>query len=380
LAERGNAVTVHDRATRLPPQPRTLIVTSSVKEILGSQLNGSLVNEIRRYELYADGVSANVELSQPDLVVERSTLIDSLARQAQALGAEIRLGERLVGMDPDDRGLTTTFEGSNGGKTRTSSAIVVGADGVNSTVARRGGWSQLPTVPVVQAVVRLPDDLAPDTTRVWFRPQDTPYFYWLIPESETTAVLGLIGDDACTARRHLDGFLDEKALPALSYQAARIPVYERWTPLRRRVANGEVFLVGDAAGHVKVTTVGGLQTGFRGAAAVGEYIDTGSRRQMRALRRELSRHQLIRRAIHGFDEDSYRSVIRLLGPRAQSTLGTYSRDESNKLLWRLCMREPRFFLLGLRGLLTGSRTRQSSDTALTPTDTAHQETQASPVS
>ena len=49
------------------------------------------------------------------------------------------------------------------------------------------GWAPLETIPLLQAIVPLPKDMAADTVRVWFVPQDTPYFYWLIPESPRAA-------------------------------------------------------------------------------------------------------------------------------------------------------------------------------------------------
>jgi hypothetical protein len=65
-------------------------------------------------------------------------------------------------------------------------------------VARAAGWAPLETVSLAQAIVPLPKDMAPDTVRVWFVPQDTPYFYWLIPESSTRGALGVIGESRCT--------------------------------------------------------------------------------------------------------------------------------------------------------------------------------------
>ena len=47
----------------------------------------SIVNEIRRFELFTDGRSAQVALTQPDLIIERSRLIPALARSAQQAGA-----------------------------------------------------------------------------------------------------------------------------------------------------------------------------------------------------------------------------------------------------------------------------------------------------
>src|ERR1700738_449132 len=148
----------------------------------------------------------------------------------------------------------------------------VGADGAASRVARTAGWPPIETVPLVQAIVRLPKDYPPDTTRVWFVPDAPPYFYWLIPESPERGALGVIGEDGRDTARCLARFLEKKHLEALEWQGARIPVYKRWVPVKKRLGKGNVYLVGDAAAQVKVSTVGGIVTGFRGAQAVAGWI------------------------------------------------------------------------------------------------------------
>src|SRR5439155_34560 len=86
--------------------------------------------------------------------------------------------------------------------------------------------------------------------------------------------------------------------PRAEWRGARIPVYRGWVPVRRQVGNGEVYLVGDAAAQVKVSTVGGIVTGFRGALGVSEaLLQNGKSRELAALRRELGTHWLIRRAL-----------------------------------------------------------------------------------
>jgi transcriptional regulator of met regulon len=114
---------------------------------------------------------------------------------------------------------------------------------------------------------------------------------------------------------------------------------------------------------VKVTTVGGVVTGLAGAAAVVEEIlhgaaGQGARRargMVRALRHELNRHLLIRRALHGFTEREYRAAIDLLSPRTKELLGRVTRDEAGRILMRLLVTEPRLVLLGLRALIRKNR-------------------------
>jgi flavin-dependent dehydrogenase len=353
LAEAGLPVKVYDAAHRLDPAPRTLIVTNLLRQLLGPLCEGVVVNEIRRFELFADGRVAAIELEQPDLVIERAALLHRLAGQAEAAGARLAWGRRFVAFQRDAAGVELVFESVERAVERGPARIAIGADGASSRLARSAGWARPETVPLVQAVVPLPGDLSPDTVRVWFRPEDTPYFYWLIPESRERAALGLIGEDGRGAKQALDRFLGQLGLVPLEFQAARIPIYCRWQPVRRRFGDAEIYLVGDAAGHVKVTTVGGIVTGFRGALGVAEAIlNGGSSRELRTLKRELDLHLLIRRALHGFTQAEYSRLLDLLNRRVRSKLGAYSRDEAGKVLWQVLLNQPRFLLAGLRSLLT----------------------------
>src|SRR6185437_8181629 len=233
---------------------------------------------------------------------------------------------------------------------------VVGADGALSRVARSAGWPSLATVPLVQGIVRLPKGMPKDTTRVWFVPQDTPYFYWLIPESSERGALGVIGENGAETRRHFESFLEKRGFEPLEFQGARIPVYTGWVPVRRKMEGGSVYLVGDAAAQVKVTTVGGIVTGLRGAMGVADAILNGGRSaELRALRRELDAHLWLRRSLHDFKQEHYSLLVDLLNDSAKESLAMSSRDEAWKLLWRVCARQPKLILLGLRGLLMRNR-------------------------
>ena len=357
LARRGVDVRVLERIETLEPEARTLIVTDRMRGLLGRAAEGSIVNEIRRFELFTDGRAATIFLNHPDLIVERRTLIQNLADEAQRASAKIEMGRRFHALESNGNGLRIEIERcADGRREEIHADAVVGGDGAASRVARAAGWAPLETVPLLQAIVPLPKDMAPDTVRVWFVPQDTPYFYWLIPESSTQGALGVIGESGPETKRCLEQFLEKRKFDPIEFQGARIPVYKRWIPVRRKMGNGSVYLVGDAAAQVKVSTVGGIVTGFRGALGVAEAIlNGGASRELRTLRRELDFHLLLRRSLHSFQQSDYSHLVDLLNDPARESLGECSRDEAWKMLWRVCLRQPRLVLLGLRGLLTRNR-------------------------
>jgi digeranylgeranylglycerophospholipid reductase len=358
VAAGGRDVRVLDAKGGFDPAPRSLIVTHHFREQLRDIAASSIVNEIRRFELFTDGRSAEVALNRPDLIIERAPLIPALAREATKAGAKLSFDTRFLGLGPNSRGLRLEVE-TGGHREQLHADHVVGADGATTRVGRSAGWPPVETVPLVQAIVKLPKDCPRDTTRVWFVPDDTPYFYWLIPENESRGALGIIGEGSGQeTKKRIERFLEKKQMEPLEWQGARIPVYRKWIPVERRVGDGKVFLVGDAAAQVKVSTVGGIVTGFRGAQGVADaLLGVGGGSELRALRRELATHWLIRKTLHHFEQKHYSYLVDLLNSATRESLSEIHRDHSTRLLWTVLRRQPRLILLGLRGLLMGVRPR-----------------------
>src|SRR5438477_2416251 len=221
VARGGRRVRVLESKPQFEPAPRTLIVTDHFRHQMGAAACKSIINEIRRFELFTDGRSAQVALTKPDLIIERSRLIPALARDAQQAGAVLSFDTRFLGIGPNARGLRLEVE-SGDKREELHADSVVGGDGAASRVGCASGWPPAETVPLVQAIVRLPKDCPPDTTRVWFVSDDTPYFYWLIPESSERGALGVIGEDGHNTARCLERFLEKKQMEPLGWQGARI--------------------------------------------------------------------------------------------------------------------------------------------------------------
>ena len=354
VAQGGRLVRVLESRPTLDPTPRTLIVTDHFRRQVNGAARTSILNEIRRFELFTDGRSAVVSLKRPDLIIERSRLIRALAEEAEEAGARFEYNTRFLGLEPNGNGLHVQIDRA-GQRAEICAESLVGADGAASRVAKASGWPPVETVPLVQTLVKLPKDCPADTTRVWFVPDDTPYFYWLIPESAERGALGVIGEQGRDTKRCFDRFLEKKGFEPLEWQGARIPVYRRWVNVQKKVGNSEVYLVGDAAAQVKVSTIGGIVTGFRGARGVADAILRKGRSELRALRRELETHWLVRRALHHFQQDDYCRLVDMLNDSIRESLGEINRDESTRLLWNVVRRQPRLALLGLRGLLLGRR-------------------------
>jgi digeranylgeranylglycerophospholipid reductase len=345
LAREGKQVRLFDANDVLNVDSRTLITTSRLSEALGFFPEEAVVNRIDRIDLYSPRRSVSIPMQEPDLVVERAAVVRLLARKAVDAGIELRGGCKLVDLKPGDKSLTVTIRDTHRDRTEEiKTKILIGADGMSSRVAKTATSNAHQTTPLLQAIVELPRGARPGTTQVWFEPADTRYFYWLIPQSETHAAVGFIAEEGKTARKKLERFLGRIGLRAVEMQSARIPGYTHSTRPWRRISGSQIYLIGDAAAQVKVTTVGGLVTGLRGARAAANAILYGSdyMKELRSLRRELSLHLLIRNVLNRFRGADYDRLLDLLNPKTIELLGRYNRDHAAKMLYRIILAQPRF--------------------------------------
>ena len=356
LARQGVAVDVYEQAEELVPAPRTLIVTPALTEVLGFMPRSAIVHRVAGFDLRSNGTLARVALEEPDFVVERSELLRLLASRAEQAGARLHFGRQFCGFEKGRQTRVLLRERETGRVLDVAATAVIGADGVHSAVARALGRPSLPTVSNLQAQVSLPEGADPGVSQVWFAPPRTPYFYWCIPDSPRTAVVGLAIQDAAEARRALDAFLQERNLEPIAYQAARTPLYAPGRSPRARVGETEVFLVGDAAGQVKATTVGGTVTGLRGArAATRAILGSSSDRALPRLDRELLLHWLLRRVLNRFREEHYTALLWSLNERLHRLLRFNNRDQLTGALWQMLAVQPMLPLLAFHAVASGAR-------------------------
>ena len=356
LARAGERVQVYEAQAELMSEARTLIVTPAWLDLFDFDASAAVLNRTRIFELYSRGASARIPLREPDVIMERVTFLRLLARKVRAAGGELIMGHRFEGLASGGGGepLNLRFRTAQG-VTHVDATTVIGADGVHSAVARAVGRDGLlDEVTLLQARVALPPDLASDTVRCWFERDRTRFFYWLIPQSEDEGVVGLIGDTEAQTHAALEHLMATQDLDPIEYQE------EAWTPIfsprfqpEIALGAGRVLLVGDAAGQVKVTTVGGVVTGMAGAAAAARSILRGTSYtgELRSLRWELSMHALVRHVLDGFTDAEYDQLLQLLNRQAVRVLSQYHRDELARALWRLLPAQPQWLSLGARAVM-----------------------------
>lgn len=350
LARAGRRVAVFEQAQTLHPARRTLIVTPHLWRLMPSLPPPILLHTIRDLVLASPRAETRVTLNDPDLIVERGALIQHLAAEAQAAGVQVRLNHRFRGITGHPDGAVLEFQNAARDKIQVATRAVLGADGVFSDVAQKVGLQHPPSVPILQAEIELPVGWDPALTQVWFDTDDTRFFYWLIPESATRAVVGLVGDERAQMRHLLRRFLERKGFKASAYQGARIALYHPRIQPETRLGGARVLLVGDAAGQVKVTTVGGSVSGFMGAAAAARALIENRRYadELDGVTRELHLHWRMRVALDRFDNRTYDDLVACVNPGVREFLSSHNRDEMAGVAWKLPFLQPKFIALAPR--------------------------------
>ncbi len=357
LASAGKKVAVFDRQKELKPARRTLIVTPEIRKVLKGLPPEAILNQTGTMVLVSPQLSAQVSLQDPDVIVERAAITRWLLSRTQSAGGEIFLGYRFDGFVESNHGIQVRFENPHAEKTVVANEAIIGADGMTSDVAQAAGIPRPSSVPILQAEVTLPPGWNPDVTQVWFDADDTRFFYWLIPESAERGVVGLVGDDGTRTQHLLETFLNRHHFEPETYQGAKVAMHHpRFKPWGR-VGNTPVYLVGDAAGQVKTTTVGGTITGFQGAeAAVASILDGQSyRAALRSVKRELDLHWLIRLLLDRLDNRGYDLLVGAVKSRLAGFLAHHNRDSMAAVVWRLPFVEPTLIHVVLRCLVGKSK-------------------------
>lgn len=347
LARKGKKVAVIEQSAGIDPEERTYIITPGIYRVMPSIPDEIISQKIDRFQIQSQQEQAEINLSSPDLIIDRTVMLPVLVSRAQSAGVTILTSCVFLGFETNQAKtyLQVELEGS---RQLLSAGHLIGADGVNSTVRKKAGLEPVPSVPLLQAEVELPRDWDPGMTKVWFDVNKTPYFYWLIPRNENQAVVGLIAEDGSSIQMLLDDFLTENGFKPLAYQAGQAAMYTQKISSKTMVGNVPVFLIGDAAGQVKVTTVGGTVTGFGGAIeAVRLILGAKPHKGMMRVKRELDLHFLIRELLHQMSPGDYSRLIGMLTPPVMNFLSRHDRDSMRSQFWKLTILQPGFIPLGL---------------------------------
>jgi len=179
-------------------------------------------------------------------VVDRVKFDREMAKRAANNGADIHLKERVKRVAYP---LVSTKMGEYRGR------IIVGADGINSIVRKSIGVRSPKIIGAVQVMAEYEIEEM-ENVDIFLGSEIAPGFFgWIIPLFDDLVKIGLASYG--NSWNYLKRFLKNVDGKALSISGGGIPI----GTVKRSYGEG-IIIVGDAAGHVKATSGGGIYPGL----------------------------------------------------------------------------------------------------------------------
>ena len=206
-----------------------------------------ILNKVRGARIYSPS-KKELFLSRPEYqayVIDRSIFDKSLT---EGLEDKIETGKKVEHLKLDSK-------------------YIIGADGPNSTVAKLSGFPEIEDKGFGIQYVIPRGEYDPDFVELHFGNDIAPNFFaWVVPTDEHLRVgLGCVKNP----QFYLDKFMKEHFPNSEIFEknAGIVPLKPRSIFQKENIA-----LVGDAAGQVKPTTGGGVNTGFLSAVHLARAI------------------------------------------------------------------------------------------------------------
>lgn len=339
LAKAGNMVTIYENHPQVgTPIQCTGLLTSEFDEFQ-LPMDSFLVNTFTGVEVFSP--TKKICMRQKEYLVCRTKFDNFFADLARKAGAEIFVQHsflRKEGRELIIRDITGKME------KRIMPDLVLAADGPLSPTAKAYGLYHPARENYfgVQATVHRNFD--PQTFQAYFGREICPdLFAWIVPESATVARVGVAMKK--DSKAYFDRFMQRHSFTAVEMQAGTIPVYFP----KQELQKDNCYVLGDAAGFVKATTLGGLYPGLKQAQILAECLITGKgyKRAIAPLRRRLRLHLFVQTILSKFsDADWDRLFEYVFQPRIQRVFEKYTRDNPIPLVTLSVLKEPRFLRFG----------------------------------
>ncbi|MEK6940491.1 MAG: NAD(P)/FAD-dependent oxidoreductase [Nanoarchaeota archaeon] len=332
LAKKGQEVSAFEEHKTIgKPVQCTGIMSGMLADIIPIRKE-FMVNTINKVRIHSpDKKVLELNLDKKNYVVDRTKFDSHFHDDAKKLGVKYYPEHRLTDFSKGKK-VKMTF---SNGETVTTDTLV-GSDGYKSTVARLLG-EKYKTIVGIQG--RYSGKFDSNTFEVYL---GYGTFGWSVPENESVSRIGL--GSYSHSEKLLKEMIKDMNLKFIEWQSGPIPVYKPSMKLQ----HDNVFLLGDAAAHVKATTFGGIVYGLMGAEELANVLVAGGDYQ-EACKKRFGKDLLVSLYIHKimkkFNKNDYNKLLALfLEEKPKKIIETYERDVPSQFLLKLIKAEPRLLL------------------------------------
>jgi digeranylgeranylglycerophospholipid reductase len=227
---------------------------------------------IRGFRVYSPAlISVDFAEKEPSgYIIDRRVFDKELLARAAESGSDVLLGAKVIDLTHTNGSVDGVVVRHNGTRKTIKANVVIGADGVNSEIARLTGLRRSfkpADIDSCYGYEMVNCDLEfPDLMEFLLGSDLCPRGYiWIFPKGEGRANVGIGiggGFGEHTAQQYLDNFLKhheiaKRQLAKAKIVECRVGALPVCGPNQQNVVDG-ALLVGDAAGHVHPITGGGM--------------------------------------------------------------------------------------------------------------------------
>ena len=315
LEKRGMHTVVYDQKSELGlPVRASGIISINGLNSMGLDYTKAVTNTLTGARIHAGGACMRILAKEPVArVLDRKSLADICASEAESAGAEIVRGKRITGTALDEL---------------RRKSVIVGADGAVSAVARHFSMGAISRYALTYKAEFNVDVDDPSSVDLFFGKNEFPgLFAWICPNAKDLLEVGIgIDSGKGNARAAMERFLSSDMVRKAVGNAKIVDNGASMIPMRMRErivdAEKRVLLVGDAAGQVKGTTGGGIVYGSAAAIiaaekiymsiSAGESLEEYEKAYMKKYGNEMKLHYMINRFYSSMGSASLAAVIRLM--------------------------------------------------------------------
>jgi len=268
-AKRGAKVTVLEehKEIGIPCHCAGLLSVKGLADIEVPLSTGFVQNKIKGARFHSpSGLSFTVKRKEAvACVIDRSKFDKFLAQQTTRAGSEIKLKSKAQQINRHNKGVMV--EGTWGS---INASVIIDAEGVGSRLVKAMGLTPLKSECLLPALQFDLVDVSVDSkyAEIYVGRKIAPgFFAWVIPLADNSARVGLACKGANT-RKRLEGFVKSR-FSKFDCVSVRPGCIVTCGPIPKTF-DDNFLVVGDAAGHVKPTTGGGVILGGISASIAGE--------------------------------------------------------------------------------------------------------------
>jgi geranylgeranyl reductase family protein len=208
---------------------------------------------------------ASLEMKSPGYMLDRSLFDKELVTSAILTGAQISVETKASSLSSDGVMIECGMK-----KELIKSKVIIGADGVHSSVARWVGLTPIKTIVALQYEMAIPH--SQNYVEVFFHRDYEGGYAWFFPKGRTANVgVGVVQSKLSLLPKLLSNFLNSlketkklSRIDIVSKTGGSIPCEPH-----QKTVFGNTLLVGDAAGHAHPITGGGILNAVIGGEIAG---------------------------------------------------------------------------------------------------------------